>query len=156
MDSNHHTPSDLPRRRMATIAERIQITKIAAITYLEEKVCSIYSQRLFFGLFERKSQINYFDIGCLGWLSINHVYFQLANSFFLLSYLAPPGLFGLIYFRLMLAIGSAFLAFWALVFVCAFDTFLWNAIFFFINSVHLTILLFSLRPIKLDPQIQQV
>ena len=99
----------------------------------------------------------YFDIGCLGWsLSINHVYFQLANSFFLLSYLAPPGLFGLIYLRLMLAIGSAFLAFWALVFVCAFDTFLWNAIFFFINSVHLTILLFSLRPIKLDPQIQQV
>ena len=31
---------------MATIAERIQITKIAAITYLEEEVCSIYSQQL--------------------------------------------------------------------------------------------------------------
>lgn len=98
----------------------------------------------------------YFNTGCLQWLPINHVYFQLANGFLFLSYLAPAGLYGLIYLRLMLAIGSAFLSIWGWIIICAFDTFLWNAFFFFINAIHAVVLLFSLRPITFDDQVQQV
>ncbi|CAB0013425.1 unnamed protein product, partial [Nesidiocoris tenuis] len=32
-----------------------------------------------------------------GWGPLNHVYFQLANLFYFLSYLAPAGLHGLLY-----------------------------------------------------------
>ncbi|KAI9559318.1 hypothetical protein GHT06_016107 [Daphnia sinensis] len=98
----------------------------------------------------------YFNTGCLQWQSLNHVYFQLANGFLFLSYLAPAGLYGLIYLRLTLAIGSAFLSIWGWIIICAFDTFLWNAFFFFINAVHALVLLFSLRPLAFDDQVEQV
>jgi hypothetical protein len=98
----------------------------------------------------------YFYTGCLEWLPINHVYFQLANSFLFLSYFAPAGLKGLIFLRLMLAIGSAFLSIWGWIIICAFDTFLWNALFFVINAVHAVVLLISLRPVALDEQLEQV
>ncbi|EFX82708.1 hypothetical protein DAPPUDRAFT_302399 [Daphnia pulex] len=98
----------------------------------------------------------YFNTGCLEWLPINHVYFQLANSFLFLSYLAPAGLYGLIYLRLTLAIGSAFLSIWGWIIICAFDTFLWNALFFVINAVHAVVLIISLRPVALDEQVEQV
>jgi hypothetical protein len=98
----------------------------------------------------------YFNTGCLEWLPINHVYFQLANSFLFLSYLAPAGLYGLIYLRLTLAIGSAFLSIWGWIIICAFDTFLWNALFFAINAVHAVVLIISLRPVALDEQVEQV
>lgn len=98
----------------------------------------------------------YFNTGCLQWLPINHVYFQLANSFLFLSYLAPAGLYGLLYLRLMLAIGSAFFAIWGWVILCAFDTFLWNAVFFLINLVHGIYILFTLRPVRFDKQVEEV
>ncbi|XP_046456627.1 blood vessel epicardial substance-like [Daphnia pulex] len=97
----------------------------------------------------------YFNTGCLEWLPINHIYFQLANSFLFLSYLAPAGLYGLIYLRLMLAIGSAFFAIWGWFILCAFDTFLWNAFFLLINVVHVIYLLCSLKPPKFDKQVEE-
>lgn len=98
----------------------------------------------------------YFNTGCVEWLSTNHACFQLANLFIFLSYLAPVGFYGLIYLRLMLAIGSAFFAVWAWIFICAFDVFLWNAFFFLINAVHFIALISSLRPVRFDRQVQQV
>ena len=62
--------------------------------------------------------------GCDPWLPPNHIYFQLANTCFFLSYLAPSGLYGLLYLRLVLAIGSALFAIWGWLILCAFDTFL--------------------------------
>ena len=62
--------------------------------------------------------------GCDPWLPPNHLYFQLANTCFFLSYLAPAGLYGLLYLRLVLAIGSALFAVWGWLILCAFDTFL--------------------------------
>lgn len=98
----------------------------------------------------------YFNTGCQEWLPTNHAYFQLANSFLFLSYLAPAGLYGLLYLRSMLAIGSAFLAIWGWIILCAFDTFLWNAVFFIINFVHGLYILFTLRPVKFDKQVEEV
>lgn len=62
--------------------------------------------------------------GCDPWLPPNHIYFQLANTCFFLSYLAPSGLYGLLYLRMVLAIGSALFAIWGWLILCAFDTFL--------------------------------
>lgn len=67
----------------------------------------------------------WFDTGCAEWLPVNHVYFQLANTFLFLSYLAPAGIYGLLYLRLMLAIGCGFFAIWGWLILCAFDTFIW-------------------------------
>jgi hypothetical protein len=97
----------------------------------------------------------YFYTGC-SWLPINHVIFQMAHVFLCLSYLAPPTLYGLIYLRLVLAVGSAFLAGWACFIICAFDTFIWNSLFLLINAVHAILLIFSLRAVKFGPQIEEV
>lgn len=98
----------------------------------------------------------YFNTGCAKWLPMNHVYFQLANTFLFLSYLAPAGLYGLIYLRAMLAIGCAFFAIWGWLVICAFDTFVWNALFCLINLVHGTFLLFTLRTVRFDDQVEEV
>lgn len=97
-----------------------------------------------------------FSSPCLEWLPLNHIYFQLANFFLLLSYMASGGINGLIYLRAMLALGSAFLAIWAWVIICALDTFLWNAVFTVINAVHGAYLLYTLRPVRFDKQVEEV
>ncbi|KZS14775.1 putative Blood vessel epicardial substance [Daphnia magna] len=96
-----------------------------------------------------------FYTGCL-WLPINHISFQFAHVFLCLSYLAPPGLYGLIYLRLVLAIGSALLAAWACFIICAFDTFIWNSLFLLVNAVHAVVLIISMRTVHFGPQMEQV
>lgn len=98
----------------------------------------------------------YFNTGCVEWFPINHFYFQLANTCLFLSYLAPAGLWGLIYLRVVLAVASFFFALWGWVILCAFDTFLWNAFFTLINVVHCIYLLCSLRPVRFDKQVEEV
>ena len=56
----------------------------------------------------------------------------------------------------MLAIGCFFFALWGWVVLCAFDTFLWNAFFTLINIVHGIVVLFSLRPVRFDKQVEEV
>ncbi|KAJ8668605.1 hypothetical protein QAD02_010268 [Eretmocerus hayati] len=87
---------------------------------------------------------------------VNHVYFQLANAFFLLSHLAPSGLHGVLYLRCTLLIGCAFLALWAWSIVCWLDAALWNALFVLIDFVHVCTLLYRLRPINFSKEIEEV
>uniref|UniRef100_A0A0P4WKQ3 POPDC1-3 domain-containing protein n=1 Tax=Scylla olivacea TaxID=85551 RepID=A0A0P4WKQ3_SCYOL len=93
---------------------------------------------------------------CSGWLPINHIYFQLANIFLFLSYLAPNGIYGILYLRITLTIGCMFFSLWGWVILCAFDTFLWNAIFVLINLVHVVIICYYLRPVRFTPELEQV
>ncbi|XP_037082599.1 popeye domain-containing protein 3-like [Pollicipes pollicipes] len=93
---------------------------------------------------------------CPSYLPLNHVYFQVANFFLFLSYLAPPGLGGLLYLRSTLAIGLFFLAMWGYVVLCALDTFLWNFVCMWINLGHVGYLLWTLRPIRFDKDMEQV
>ncbi|XP_008202836.1 blood vessel epicardial substance isoform X1 [Nasonia vitripennis] len=87
---------------------------------------------------------------------VNHIYFQLANAFFLLSHLAPSGLHGVLYLRCTLLVGCAFLALWAWTIVCWLDAALWNALFVVINFVHVCTLLYRLRPVKFSKEIEEV
>lgn len=93
---------------------------------------------------------------CHKWLPINHIYFQLANIFLFLSYLAPNGIYGILYLRITLTIGCMFFSLWGWVILCAFDTFLWNAIFVLINLVHVIVICYYLRPVRFTPELEQV
>ncbi|CAN7946211.1 unnamed protein product, partial [Ixodes hexagonus] len=73
---------------------------------------------------------------CPSWLPMNHIYFQIANIFFLLSYLAPSGPYCLLYLRGVIGVGSFFFALWGYVILCAFDMLMWYALFTLINLVH--------------------
>lgn len=90
------------------------------------------------------------------WLPVNHMYFQLANVFLFLSYLAPNGIYGILYLRVTLCIGCFFFALWGWVILCAFDTFLWNAVFVVINLVHVLIISYTLRPVRFSAELEQV
>lgn len=96
--------------------------------------------------------INY----CEKWKQTNHVYFQLANTFFFLSYLAPTGLYGMLYLRCTLLVGCAFFALWGWAVKCYLDAFIWNTLFVIINFVHICILLFYLRPIRFSKEVEEV
>ncbi|KAG5337151.1 PPD1A protein, partial [Acromyrmex charruanus] len=87
---------------------------------------------------------------------VNHIYFQLANAFFLLSHLAPSGIHGVLYLRCTLLVGCAFLALWGWTIACWLDAALWNALFVAINFVHVCTLLYKLRPIKFTREIEEV
>jgi hypothetical protein len=93
---------------------------------------------------------------CAEWKPVNHVYFQLANTFFFLSYLAPNGLYGILYLRCTLLVGCAFFALWGWAVLCCFDAFLWNATFVGINFIHVCILLYYLRPVKFTKEVEEV
>ncbi|XP_045601256.1 popeye domain-containing protein 3 isoform X7 [Procambarus clarkii] len=93
---------------------------------------------------------------CTSWLPINHIYFQLANIFLFLSYLAPNGIYGILYLRITLTIGCMFFSLWGWVVLCAFDTFLWNAIFVLINLIHVIVICYYLRPVRFTPELEQV
>ncbi|KAL7638522.1 UNVERIFIED_CONTAM: hypothetical protein RMT77_011092 [Armadillidium vulgare] len=96
-----------------------------------------------------------FDI-CSKWLPVNHIYFQLANTFLLLSYLAPNGIYGILYLRVTLTIGCFFFAIWGYAVLCAFDTIVWNAIFVVINFVHAIFICYYLRPVRFSAELEQV
>ncbi|KAK8788837.1 popeye domain-containing protein 1-like [Amblyomma americanum] len=93
---------------------------------------------------------------CPQWLDTNHLLFQLANIFLFLSYMAPAGLYGLLYLRICLTVGSFFFALWGYVILCAFDTMVWNAFFTAINLVHVCVLMYVLRPVRLPPNMELV
>ncbi|XP_023316606.1 blood vessel epicardial substance isoform X2 [Trichogramma pretiosum] len=87
---------------------------------------------------------------------VNHVYFQLANAFFLLSHLAPNGLHGVLYLRCTLLVGCAFLAGWAWTIACWIDAALWNILFVLINLIHVCVLIYRLRPVRFSKEIEEV
>ncbi|XP_014251019.1 blood vessel epicardial substance isoform X2 [Cimex lectularius] len=93
---------------------------------------------------------------CHSWSPINHIYFQLANVFYFLSYLAPTGLHGLLYLRSTLLVGCAFTALWGATVRCSLDALLWNANFVLINFVHILILLYRLRPVNFTKEVDEV
>ncbi|KAG8178965.1 hypothetical protein JTE90_013121 [Oedothorax gibbosus] len=94
---------------------------------------------------------------CVGsWLPPNHLLFQIANVFLLLSYLAPVGTYGLLYLRSCLTVGSLFFALWGWLVLCALDTLLWNAAFTLINLFHVGALLYMLRPVRFPAELEEV
>lgn len=82
---------------------------------------------------------------CSRWSPPNHVFFQLANSFLFLSYLAPTGIYGFLYLRACLTIGSSFYALYGWIH-CSVDTLAWNLVFAALNAFYVVVIIFKLHP----------
>lgn len=93
---------------------------------------------------------------CEHWDDLNHIYFQIANIFFFLSYLAPNGLYGMLYLRSSLMVGCIFFALWSWSVKCYLDALVWNLTFVFINFVYICSSLFYMRPYKFQKEIEEV
>jgi len=97
------------------------------------------------------------DYICDGkWLPVNHLYFQLANIFLFLSYLAPNGIYGILYLRITLCVGCFFFTIWGYLVLCALDTVIWNGLFVIINFIHAICIAYSLRPVRFSVELEQV
>jgi len=82
------------------------------------------------------------------WLPVNHVFFQIANVFLVLTYVInPSSLFGLLQLRLALTMAGFFFGVWGGTVLCSIDCMSWNSAFAIGNAVHIVFLLFKLRPI---------
>lgn len=93
---------------------------------------------------------------CEHWDDLNHIYFQIANIFFFLSYLAPNGVYGMLYLRSSLMVGCIFFALWSWAVKCYLDALLWNLTFVFINFVYVCSSLFYMSPYKFQKEIEEV
>uniref|UniRef100_A0A0A9X8B2 Popeye domain-containing protein 3 n=1 Tax=Lygus hesperus TaxID=30085 RepID=A0A0A9X8B2_LYGHE len=101
----------------------------------------------------------YLGIGALGWCvewrSSQHMVFQLANTCFLISYAVPSTKKGILFMHAALVIGFLIFTAWAWIIVCAPDIFFWNLCYTFINIGQLVFLLYQLRPVKFDPELEE-
>lgn len=94
--------------------------------------------------------------GCPGWSPPGHIYFQLANMFFLFSYLAPNRLFGILYLRCTMLVGCAFISLWGAAVQCSYDTLIWNSLFVVINFIHICAIVYQIGPLKFPKEIEEV
>lgn len=94
---------------------------------------------------------------CFNWhRPHHHLYFQLTNTFLLLAFLAPHGLGGMLWLRIMLVVGAIFLGMYGYMIDCAPDVIIWSTLFLGINVIYLMLLLIRLRPIRFDREIEAV
>lgn len=94
---------------------------------------------------------------CLSWQRpAHHLYFQLGNALFLIAFLAPHSSHSALCARCALVIGSILLTMWGYLVECQADVVVWNGSFLVINFVYLLILLYRLRPIRFDKEIESV
>lgn len=106
--------------------------------------------------YDNNSMCDITPVNCSEWKQTNHIYFQLANTFFFLSYLAPNGMYGMLYLRCTVLVGCAFYTLWGWTVQCFFDAVVWNVMFVAINFIHVCILLFYLRPVKFPREVEEV
>lgn len=105
---------------------------------------------------ERPSMWDLYLNHCPKWRPVNHIFFQAANVFFLLSFLAPHTPGGLIWLRVALILGCAFSGLWAWSIECYLDGVVWNSVFVAINFVYFSVQFYLMRPIKFHKDIEEV
>ncbi|CAL1688084.1 unnamed protein product [Lasius platythorax] len=91
---------------------------------------------------------------CL-WQQPQHILFQLANFCFALSYSAPSSRKGILFMHSVLILGFMLLSGWAWHVICAPDIFSWNFSFLLLNIGQLVYIVYQMRPIKFDPELEE-
>ncbi|XP_043467747.1 popeye domain-containing protein 3 [Leptopilina heterotoma] len=92
---------------------------------------------------------------CL-WQQPQHFLFQLANLCFVLSYSAPSSKKGILFMHSILIIGFMLLSGWAWHVICAPDIFSWNFSFLVLNICQLVYIVYQMRPVRFDPELEEV
>lgn len=94
---------------------------------------------------------------CTQWQPTHHIYFQVANALFLIAFLSPhKPYYGYLCARCAFAFGSIFMAMWGYLIECTIDAVIWSALFLIVNLVYLIVLIYQLRPIRFDSEIEAV
>ncbi|KAG8444720.1 hypothetical protein GDO86_009766 [Hymenochirus boettgeri] len=94
---------------------------------------------------------------CENWREIHHLVFHLANACFAAGLVIPSTLnLHMIFLRGMLCLGCSFFIIWAVLFRCALDIMIWNAVFLTINSMHFVYLVYKKRPIKIEKELKGI
>lgn len=91
---------------------------------------------------------------CETWRNPQHILFQLANICFFISYAAPSNRVGLVVMHSVLVLGFMLFSGWAWNVVCAPDVFSWNLAFMFLNLLQLFYIIYLMRPVKFDPELE--
>ncbi|XP_055709636.1 blood vessel epicardial substance isoform X3 [Phlebotomus papatasi] len=86
----------------------------------------------------------------------HHLYYQLGNALMAVAFLAPGGPYGQLWLRSVLVIGCVLMAMWGWLVECTVDAFIWAIVFLVINFIHVIVLLFRLRPVKFEKEIESV
>lgn len=93
---------------------------------------------------------------CGQWQETNHMYFQLANAFFLIAFLAPHKSYGFLLARCTLVCGSIALALWSYLIECSLDALIWSGLFVAVNFTYLVVLIYQMRPVYFEKEIDAV
>ncbi|KAG8278604.1 cAMP binding [Homalodisca vitripennis] len=93
---------------------------------------------------------------CDDWRQPQHILFQLANVCCMLSYSSPTNRIGIVFMHSLLIIGYFTFSVWAWSIVCAPDVFIWNLCFTLLNLFQLIYVLYQMRPVKFDPELEEV
>lgn len=93
---------------------------------------------------------------CLQWQTPHHIYFQVANGLFLIAFLSANGSYGALCARCALVLGSIFLIMFSYLIECSLDGVVWSSAFLCINFVYLIVLIYRLRPIRFQKEIEAV
>lgn len=90
------------------------------------------------------------------WQTPRHIYFQAANALFLIAFLSPHKSFGFLLTRCALVVASILMTMWSYLIECSLDGIVWCGLFLFINFVYLSVLIYQMRPIRFDKEIDAV
>lgn len=93
---------------------------------------------------------------CNAWQPLNQIYFQVGNAILLLSFLAPYSLWGFLFLRSLLVIGCSLYGLWSWRVACYLDCAAWNLLFVLINLIWAIHAAWTLRPLSLPRDVDQV
>ncbi|GBP44392.1 Popeye domain-containing protein 3 [Eumeta japonica] len=93
---------------------------------------------------------------CPLWRTPQHPIFQLSNILFVASYCAPSTKKGQLWMHTILIFGFMLYSVWSWHVICAPDAFSWNFAFVFLNLAQVVYLVYQMRPVKFDPELEEV
>ncbi|XP_032511353.2 popeye domain-containing protein 3-like isoform X1 [Danaus plexippus] len=93
---------------------------------------------------------------CPTWRIFQHPLFQLSNTLFVAAYCAPSTKKGQLWMHTILIFGFMLYSVWAWHVICSPDAFSWNFSFVFLNLAQVVYLVYEMRPVKFDPELEEV
>lgn len=95
---------------------------------------------------------------CTEWQSgTQHVYFHIANVLLLIAFLIPyKPFYSILCGRCAIIFACIFMIMFNYLIECSLDGVIWYAVFLVINSIYSMVLIYQLRPIRFDKEIEQV
>ncbi|XP_052811665.1 blood vessel epicardial substance-like [Mya arenaria] len=94
--------------------------------------------------------------GCHAWKVPHHPLFQVANGVLFLGLLCPNVKHGLLALHGLFVFGFLLMSVWSWVILCAPDYFSWNFAFMMINVVQTFLLLYHLKPIRFEEDLERL